>query len=131
MLPTLTRILYVEDQPDIRLVAKMALEAVGGFTVMACESGADALRCAPEARADLLLLDVMMPGMDGPGLLALLREMPATAKTPVIFMTAKVQASEVALYKGLGALEVIAKPFDPMALSDQLRRIWALQASPA
>ena len=73
----------------------------------------------------------MMPGMDGPGLLALLREMPATAKTPVIFMTAKVQASEVALYKGLGALEVIAKPFDPMALSEQLRRIWALQASPA
>lgn len=131
MLPTLTRILYVEDQPDIRLVAKMALEAVGGFTVMACESGAEALRCAPEARADLLLLDVMMPGMDGPGLLALLREMPATAKIPVIFMTAKVQASEVALYKGLGALEVIAKPFDPMALSDQLRRIWALQASPA
>ena len=131
MLPTLTRILYVEDQPDIRLVAKMALEAVGGFTVIACESGAEALRHAPEASADLLLLDVMMPGMDGPGLLALLREMPATAKTPVIFMTAKVQASEVALYKGLGALEVIAKPFDPMALSDQLRRIWALQASPA
>ena len=131
MLPTLTRILYVEDQPDIRLVAKMALEAVGGFTVIACESGAEALRCAPEARADLLLLDVMMPGMDGPGLLMLLREMPATAKTPVIFMTAKVQASEVALYKGLGALEVIAKPFDPMALSDQLRRIWALQALPA
>lgn len=131
MLPTLTRILYVEDQPDIRLVAKMALEAVGGFTVMACESGADALRCASDARADLLLLDVMMPGMDGPGLLALLREMPATAKIPVIFMTAKVQASEVALYKGLGALEVIAKPFDPMALSEQLRRIWALQASPA
>ena len=131
MLPTLTRILYVEDQPDIRLVAKMALEAVGGFTVIACESGAEALRCAPEARADLLLLDVMMPGMDGPGLLTLLREMPVTAKTPVIFMTAKVQASEVALYKGLGALEVIAKPFDPMALSDQLRRIWASQALPA
>ena len=131
MLPTLTRILYVEDQPDIRLVAKMALEAVGGFTVIACESGAQVLRCAPEARADLLLLDVMMPGMDGPALLTLLREMPATAKTPVIFMTAKVQASEVALYKGLGALEVIAKPFDPMALSDQLRRIWALQALPA
>lgn len=109
----------------------MALEAVGGFTVIACESGAEALRCAPEARADLLLLDVMMPGMDGPGLLTLLREMPATAKTPVIFMTAKVQASEVALYKGLGALEVIAKPFDPMALSDQLRRIWASQALPA
>lgn len=127
MLPTLSRILYVEDQPDIRLVAKMALEAVGGFTVIACESGAEALRCAPNAMADLLLLDVMMPGMDGPALLKLLREMPATANTPVIFMTAKVQASEVALYKGLGALDVIAKPFDPMALSNQIRRIWESQ----
>ncbi len=128
MLPTLSRILYVEDQPDIRLVAKMALEAVGGFTVIACESGAQALLSAPEAKADLLLLDVMMPGMDGPGLLKLLREMPATAHTPVIFMTAKVQASEVALYKGLGALEVIPKPFDPMTLSSQIRRIWESQA---
>lgn len=125
MLPTLSRILYVEDQPDIRLVAKMALEAVGGFTVIACASGAEALSCAPGAMADLLLLDVMMPGMDGPGLLKSLREMPATANTPVIFMTAKVQAAEVALYKAMGALEVISKPFDPMKLSDQLRQVWA------
>jgi len=127
MLPTLSRILYVEDQPDIRLVAKMALEAVGGFTVIACASGPEALSCAPGAMADLLLLDVMMPGMDGPGLLKSLREMPATANTPVIFMTAKVQASEVAHYMGLGALEVIAKPFDPMELSAQIRRIWETQ----
>jgi len=121
----LNRILYVEDEPDIRLVAQMALQAVGGFTVIACASGQEALDAAPGAAADLLLLDVMMPGMDGPSTLKGLRALPATADTPVIFMTAKVQAAEVAVYKGLGALEVIPKPFDPMELSAQIQRIWA------
>jgi len=128
MPPPLCRILYVEDAPDIRIVAQMALQAVGGFTVISCASGQEALSAAPDARADLLLLDVMMPGMDGPGTLKALRELPATAHTPVIFMTAKVQAAEVALYKALGALEVIPKPFDPMELSAQIRRVWAAQA---
>ena len=123
----LCRILYVEDEPDIRLVAQMALEAVGGFTVIACASGPQALGAAPQARADLLLLDVMMPGMDGLATLRALRELPATARTPAIFMTAKVQAAEVAVYKAMGALEVIPKPFDPMTLSDEIQRIWAAQ----
>ena len=127
MTTPLTRILYVEDEPDIRVVAQMALEAVGGFTVIACASGQEALNAAPGAQADLLLLDVMMPGMDGPSTLKGLRALPATANTPVIFMTAKVQAAEVAVYKGLGALEVIPKPFDPMELSAQIQRIWAEQ----
>ena len=127
MTKPLTRILYVEDEPDIRMVAQMALEAVGGFTVIACASGQEALDAAPGARADLLLLDVMMPGMDGPTTLKGLRALPATADTPVIFMTAKVQAAEVAVYKGLGAMEVIPKPFDPMELSTQIQRIWAEQ----
>ena len=125
MTTPLTRILYVEDEPDIRMVAQMALQAVGGFTVIACASGQEALDAAPGAAADLLLLDVMMPGMDGPTTLKGLRQLPATANTPVIFMTAKVQAAEVAVYKGLGALEVIPKPFDPMELSTQIQRIWA------
>jgi two-component system OmpR family response regulator len=125
MTTPLTRILYVEDEPDIRLVAQMALQAVGGFTVIACASGQEALDAAPGAAADLLLLDVMMPGMDGPSTLKALRALPATAGTPVIFMTAKVQAAEVAVYKSLGALEVIPKPFDPMELSAQIQRIWA------
>lgn len=120
----LSRILYVEDQQDIRLVAKMALEVVGGFTVTACASGQEALSSAPAAMADLLLLDIMMPGMDGPSTLKALRKLPATAHTPVIFMTAKVQTAEVAQYMGLGALQVIPKPFDPMELSAQIRRIW-------
>ena len=128
MSPSLHRILYVEDEPDIRVVAQMALEAVGGFTVIACAGGREALGAAADARVDLLLLDVMMPGMDGPSTLQALRELPATANTPVIFMTAKVQATEVAAYKGLGALDVIPKPFDPMELSAQIRRIWATQA---
>ena len=128
MSPPLSRILYVEDQQDIRIVAKMALEAVGGFTVIACASGKEALNSAPAAMADLLLLDIMMPGMDGPTTLKALRELPATAHTPVIFMTAKVQTAEVAQYMGLGALQVIPKPFDPMELSAQIWRIWEMQA---
>jgi two-component system, OmpR family, response regulator len=123
----LNRILYVEDEPDIRFVAEMALQAVGGFAVISCASGEEALSAAPEARADLLLLDVMMPGMDGPGTLKALRALAATAQTPVIFMTAKVQAAEVATYKALGALEVIAKPFDPMTLAARIQQIWDAQ----
>jgi len=127
MSKTLARILYVEDEPDIRMVAQMALEAVGGFTVIACPSGSEALAAAPTAQADLLLLDVMMPGMDGPSTLKALRALPATADTPVIFMTAKVQAAEVAQYRELGAIDVIHKPFDLMELSAQISRIWAQQ----
>ena len=124
---TLATILYVEDEPDIRAVAQMALEAVGGFTVIACASGAEALAAAPAAAVDLLLLDVMMPGMDGPSTLKALRDLPGCAGTPVIFMTAKVQAAEIAQYRELGALDVIHKPFDPMELSAQISSIWALQ----
>jgi two-component system OmpR family response regulator len=123
----LARILYVEDEPDIRAIAQMALEAVGGFAVTACASGSEALAAAPTVAADLLLLDVMMSGMDGPSTLKALRELPATANTPVIFMTAKVQATEIAQYLELGALDVIHKPFDPMELSAQIARIWALK----
>lgn len=120
---SVNRILYVEDEADIRVIAQMALEAVGGFTVISCASGSEALAAAPGAAADLLLLDVMMPGMDGPSTLKALRQMPATANTPVIFMTAKVQPFEVAQHKALGALDVIAKPFDPMELAAQIREI--------
>jgi CheY-like chemotaxis protein len=120
----LNRILYVEDEADIRVVAEIALEVVGGFTVTSCASGAEALDCAARVRPDLLLLDMMMPGMDGLSTLEALRAQPATAATPVIFMTAKVQPAEVAHYKSFGALEVISKPFDPMALAEQIRSIW-------
>ncbi len=123
--PELRRILYVEDDEPIRVVGVMTLETVGGFEVVACSSGAEALARAPGARADLILLDVMMPGMDGPQTLAGLRKIPQTAATPVVFLTARVQPSEVAELRALGAVEVLAKPFDPMALPGQLRAIWA------
>ena len=122
--PSLQRILYVEDDPDIRAVARIALETVGGFEIVECASGQEALAAAASAAADVVLLDVMMPGMDGPATLHGLRKIPQTADTPVVFMTAKVQPSEVAHYRDLGAVDVIAKPFDPMTLADQLRAIW-------
>lgn len=120
----LNRVLYVEDEPDIRAIAKIALERVGGFTVKICSSGEEALREAAGFAPDMILLDVMMPNMDGPAILKSLREQPALTATPVAFMTAKVQASEVAYFKSLGALDVIPKPFDPMALGAQVRAIW-------
>ncbi len=120
----LSRILYVEDDPDIQTVAAIALEVVGGFTLKTCSSGAQALEQAAVFGPDLLLLDVMMPDMDGPTTLARLRELMPSAATPVIFMTAKVQDSEVAFYKSLGAIGVIAKPFDPMLLAQEVHRLW-------
>ncbi|MFL6693558.1 MAG: response regulator [Ramlibacter sp.] len=124
MTRVLKKVLYVEDDADIRTIASLALEAVGGLTLQACASGAQALAQATVFAPDLLLLDVMMPGMDGPTTLARLRELPATRDVPVIFMTAKVQASEVQHYKALGALGVISKPFDPMALASEVQALW-------
>ena len=124
MADKLTRVLYVEDEPDIQTVARLALEALGGFTVEICSSGDEALQKAPAFQPQLILLDVMMPGMDGPTTLGKLRELPQFAATPVVFMTAKVQPGEVAGYKELGAVDVIPKPFDPMTLAGKVQEIW-------
>lgn len=91
----LKKILYVEDEPDIQMIARVALENVGGFELMVCSSGPEAIEKAESFGPDLLLLDVMMPGMDGPSTLQELRKIPSIAKTPVMFMTAKVQPQEV------------------------------------
>lgn len=120
----LTRILYVEDDPDIQAIAMMVLETIHGFVMEACCSGSEALEKAVAFKPDLILLDVMMPGMDGPETLKHLRAFPELATTPVVFMTAKVQPQEVQGYLNLGALGVIAKPFDPITLAQQLRTIW-------
>jgi two-component system OmpR family response regulator len=120
----LQKILYVEDDDDIRAVAELALETVGGFSVKSCSSGQEAIAAAPGFAPELILLDVMMPGMDGPSTFHALREIPAFSDTPVVFMTAKVQTEEVALYREMGAVDVIPKPFDPMTLADQIREIW-------
>jgi two-component system, OmpR family, response regulator len=122
---SLNRILYVEDDADIRTVAQIALETVGGFTLMVCESGRAALDAVGAGFApDLILLDVMMPGMDGVSTLNALRALETTARTPAIFMTAKVQAAEIAYYNSLGAIGVVAKPFDPMQLAQQVHQLW-------
>lgn len=122
--PNLGRILLVEDDPDIQAVAQLALEAVGGFQVRICNSGQEALEAGPAFGPDLILLDVMMPEMDGPATLAALRGLPQTETTPVIFMTAKAQRHEIVAYQSLGAIGVITKPFDPMTLSGTLVQIW-------
>ena len=121
---TLKKILYVEDEADIQKVARLALEKVGGFEVMICGSGAEALEKAPAFAPDILLLDVMMPGMDGPDTLVELMKIESLKDTPSIFLTAKALPAEVDRYQDLGALGVIPKPFDPMALADKVKKIW-------
>lgn len=120
MTPNL-KVLYVEDDPDIRAVTEFALEDEG-FELCSCASGQAALEQAESATWDLILLDVMMPGMDGPTTLRRLREVPGLAATPVLFMTAKVQPPELAQYLTMGAIGVIAKPFDPLILGGQIRQ---------
>jgi CheY-like chemotaxis protein len=124
MTEKLKRILYVEDEPDIQAVARLALEMVGGYTLEVCSSGSEALEKVAAFKPQLILSDVMMPGMDGPTMLKKLRELAQTASTPAVFMTAKVQPSEIAQYRQLGAVDVITKPFDPMTLADKVEEIW-------
>jgi two-component system OmpR family response regulator len=123
------RVLYVEDEPSIRTVGLFALVEVGGFTVEPAESGAEALAKVGPFSPDLVLLDVMMPGMDGLATYKALRARPDGAGVPIIFMTAKVQPHEVDGYRQLGAVGVIAKPFDPVTLSDEIRGICARRTS--
>lgn len=121
---TLKKILYAEDEPDIQSVAKIALEMLGGFELQVCDNGQAVLDALEHSLPDLILLDVMMPIMDGPTTLRHIKEHPAARAVPVIFMTAKVQATEVDTYVQNGAIGVIAKPFDPMTLAQQIRELW-------
>ncbi len=123
-IPLLNKIILVEDEPDIQTVAKIALETLGKFAVQVYGSGSQVIQQADSLSADLILLDVMMPDMDGISVLEKLRTIPHAAKIPVIFMTAKVSPSEIITYKNYGAIGVIAKPFDPMSLADTVRKIW-------
>lgn len=120
----LERILYAEDDDDIQQIAIIALEAIGGFTLKVCNDGAEALTAIEHFDPQLLLLDVMMPNMDGPKAFTKIREIETFKNTPAIFMTAKIQPEEVSQYLEMGAIGVIAKPFDPMTLADQVRDIW-------
>lgn len=121
----LNKILYVEDEPDIQMIARVALENVGGFEILVCSSGSEAVEQAEAFKPDLFLLDVMMPGMDGPTTLKELRKISSLENTMVMFMTAKVQPQEVEFLESLNVAAVIAKPFDPMELANNIRESWA------
>jgi CheY-like chemotaxis protein len=120
---TIRKVLLVDDEEDIRTIGQLSLNRVGGWQTVLATSGTEAISKAASEQPDLILLDVMMPGMDGPTTLGQLRAQAATAKTPVIFMTAKVQKQEVARYLELGAAGVIGKPFDPMTLPAEIKKL--------
>jgi CheY-like chemotaxis protein len=105
----------------IRAVVEISLALDPGIMLMSCANGADALATAAEWKPDVILLDVMMPGMDGPQTLTHLRGNKCTANIPVVFMTARAQSRDVEHFLSLGAAGVILKSFDPMTLAAALR----------
>jgi CheY-like chemotaxis protein len=120
------RLLIVDDDEDIRTIARMSLERIGGWTVVAASSGQEAIDlAASEGPFDAVLLDVMMPGLDGPTTLVQLRDGPLPAEVPVVFLTAKIQPADRERLGSLGAAGVIAKPFDPMHLPDEFAALLA------
>ncbi|MET1006788.1 MAG: response regulator [Propionibacteriaceae bacterium] len=121
MLPR--KVLVVDDDDIIREVAKLALEVVGGWQVSTATNGQEAGRLASSDRPDVVLLDVMMPALDGPGTAALLREDPLTREVPVIFLTAKTPLGEEQLASEPNVVGVISKPFDPMVLAQEINRL--------
>jgi CheY-like chemotaxis protein len=124
------RVLLVDDEPDILTVARIALTSYGGYAVRTCTSGAEALAVAPEFAPDLIIIDVMMPDMDGPSTLRLLRETAGLRDTPVVFLTAQTQPIEVTRYRALGAVDVLAKPFDHKIMVEQVGRVLNNVAAP-
>lgn len=124
-------ILIIDDEADIRDIASMSLRLVAGWQVITASSGREGLELAERERPDAVLLDVMMPDMDGPTTLLRLQEGPATADIPVVFVTAKLQPQERRRYAGLGAMGLVAKPFDPMTLPALLSRALGWTQAPA
>ena len=114
------RVLLIDDEPDLRRLAEVSLRAVGGWTVVACASGAAGVEAALFEVPDVILLDVQMPGLDGPGTLAALRAHPSLAEVPVVFLTATQDPGDLARLRALGAQGVVRKPFDPYTLPNQV-----------
>jgi DNA-binding response OmpR family regulator len=116
------KVLIIDDDPDIRLIVRVSLSR-HGFTVAEAVSGPDGLRAARDDRPDVIVLDVMMPEMDGPATLRALLADPAVAGIPVVFLTAKAMRSEVDRLRALGAAGVLLKPFDPLSLAAELEAV--------
>ena len=121
----LKRILHVDDEPDIREIVRLSLEMVGGFELAQFASGLEAIEEARSTAPDMIILDVMMPELDGEQTFLRLRQNEALSNTPIVFMTARATHSEFEKLRNLGAVEVLVKPFDPITLPDQVREIWA------
>ncbi len=117
------KVLIVDDEADIRRIGELSLQSVGGWQVLLADSGAAGIEAAKVHRPDLILMDMMMPEMDGLSTLQRLRKDPKLESTPVVFMTAKVQREEISRYLEAGAVGVVHKPFDPMTLPDEIQRI--------
>jgi two-component system OmpR family response regulator len=117
------KVLIVDDEDDLRKIAALSLGRVGGMEVVEATSGSEAVEKAVREKPDVILLDVMMPGVDGPSTLGLLRSLPEVAAIPIIFLTAKAMPREVERLVSLGAKGVITKPFDPMSLAHQVRAL--------
>jgi CheY-like chemotaxis protein len=127
---TALRILHVDDEADIREVVQISLGFDPGFVMRSCGSGQEALAATLDWRPDIILLDVMMPVMDGPATMLRLRENARTATIPVVFMTARAQTRELDRFRALGAVGVIPKPFDPMILPALIRSFVPLLEAP-
>ena len=121
----LTRICYVEDDEDIQRIVRMSLERIGKMTVEVCSDPLKAIDAITAFGPQMVMLDWMMPGMDGPTLFKKMKEVPATAPLPVVFITAKASKKELDELRDLGAAGTLSKPFTPKDLPEQLRQIWA------
>ena len=124
MVEALERVMCIDDDEDILIVASMALETIGGMRVKCCTSGAEALKVVKCFQPEFILLDYMMPGMDGPATLNALRRIPELDETPIAYMTDRVHPGIIDEYLKAGASNVVRKPFDPMTLADDVRVTW-------
>lgn len=124
MTKKLEHILCVDDDPHLLRLVQICLQTVGGFRISTATNGTEAIAAALNEKPDMILLDVMMPDMDGPATLAKLRSDPQTNTIPVVFMTARIRESEIQEYLALGANGVVSKPFDPMTISTEIETIW-------
>lgn len=120
----LKKILYAEDEPDVQTIVEMVVQSMSDYEIKACENGRVLMECVEEYNPDLILLDVMMPEMDGPTTFKNLQSNEKTKNIPVIFMTAKAQIHEIKLFNEIGVIGVITKPFDPVQLCPDIQKIW-------
>lgn len=120
----LKKILYAEDEPDVQTIVELTIQTMSDYEIKICNNGQKLLECVEEYKPDLIMLDVMMPEMDGPTTFKNLQDNKKTKNIPVIFVTAKAQVHEVEKFKEIGSWGVITKPFTLMNLCDEIQEIW-------